>query len=60
MKTIQTKYNIIGDVRGSGLFLGIEIVHPDSKSYQPNTDLAKHIKNEMWKMNILVSTDGTI
>ena len=58
MKTIQTKYNIIGDVRGSGLFLGIEIVYPDSKSYQPNTDLAKHIKNEMRKMNILVSTDG--
>ncbi|HCV50387.1 MAG TPA: hypothetical protein DGP89_03500 [Saprospirales bacterium] len=57
MKTIQTKYNIISDVRGSGLFLGIEIVHPDSKSYQPNTDLAKHIKNKIRKMNILVSTD---
>lgn len=60
MKTIQKKYNIIGDVRASGLFLGIEIVHPDSKSYQPNTDLVKHIKNEMRKMNILVSTEGTI
>ena len=58
MKAIQSKYNVIGDVRGSGLFLGIEIIYPDSKSYQPYTDLAKHIKNEMRNKNTLVSTDG--
>ena len=58
MKVLQSRYSVVGNVRGSGLFLGIEIVVPNTESYQANTALAKHIKNEIRNMNILVSTDG--
>ncbi|OUS00984.1 aminotransferase class III [Flavobacteriales bacterium 33_180_T64] len=53
---LQNKYNCIGDVRGSGLFLGIEIVKENHT--EPNTELANHIKNELRHRNILISTDG--
>ena len=53
---LQKKYRCIGDVRGSGLFLGVEIV--EENSLNPNTELAHHIKNTLRDGNILISTDG--
>ena len=53
---LQKKYTCIGDIRGSGLFLGVEIVKKDS--IEPDTALAQHIKNELRHKNILISTDG--
>jgi len=53
---LQQKHNCIGDVRGSGLFLGIEIVKENSKKQNP--ELAYYIKNELRNKNILLSTDG--
>ena len=55
-KALQKKYNCIGDVRGSGLFIGVEIVKDNS--IQQDYQLAKHIKNELRNKHILVSTDG--
>ncbi len=55
-KTLQEKYNCIDDVRGDGLFLGIEIVKETSK--EPNQKLAQYIKNELRNRHILISTDG--
>jgi len=52
---LQKNYPSIGDVRGSGLFLGIELI---DESAQPNTELAQLIKNELRKRHILISTDG--
>lgn len=49
-------YKCIGDVRGSGLFLGFDIVKVGTK--EPDTALAQHIKNELRARNILISTDG--
>ena len=53
---LQAKYKCIGDVRGSGLFLGIEII----KDYgmTPDPELAHLIKNQLRIKNILISTDG--
>ena len=56
LKELQSRYDVIGDVRGSGLFIGVEIVKENSN--EPNTALAQHIKNEFRKANILISTDG--
>ena len=53
---LQQKHNCIGDVRGSGLFLGIEIIKENS--INPDVELAQHIKNELRNRNILISTDG--
>ncbi len=53
---LKKKYECIGDVRGSGLFLGIEIIAENDMA--PNTDLANYIKNELRNENILVGTDG--
>ncbi len=53
---LQKKYDCIGDVRGSGLFLGIEIIKENS--IEPNIELASFIKNELRNRNILISTDG--
>jgi 4-aminobutyrate aminotransferase-like enzyme len=53
---LQTKYACIGDVRGSGLFIGVEIVKENTLN--PDQELASIIKNELRNRNILISTDG--
>ena len=53
---LQSKYNCIGDIRGSGLFLGMEIIKENS--IEQDTKLAHLIKNELRNRNILISTDG--
>ncbi len=53
---LQKKFSCIGDVRGSGLFLGVEIIK--NEDLEPDTRLASKIKNELRRRNILISTDG--
>lgn len=53
---LQRKYACIGDVRGSGLFLGVDLVKPGTKEEDPF--LAKTIKNKLREKFILISTDG--
>jgi ethanolamine-phosphate phospho-lyase len=52
---LQNEHKEIGDVRGSGLFLGVELIQKDGST---NTLLAQTIKNDLRKKFILVSTDG--
>jgi 4-aminobutyrate aminotransferase-like enzyme/aminoglycoside phosphotransferase (APT) family kinase protein len=56
LKRLMGKYSCIGDVRGSGLFIGVEIVKDHTKD--PDTALASLIKNELRRKHILISTDG--
>jgi len=55
LKKLQIQYPRIADVRGSGLFLGVELATKDGK---PETQLAEYLKNELRNRSILVSTDG--
>ncbi len=43
LKEIGERYDMIGDVRGRGLFIGIEIVR-DSKAREPGIEEAREIK----------------
>ncbi len=57
LKKLQSKYECIGDVRGSGLFIGLEFVK-DKLTKEPDTKLAQFVKNELREQFVLVSTDG--
>ena len=56
LNELKKEFKNIGDVRGSGLFIGIEIIKENSKI--PDTKLAQTIKNEFRKNQILVGSDG--
>jgi len=52
---LSNKYPMIGQVRGKGLFLGIELV---DNELQPLKDHANYLANRMKEFGILMSTDG--
>lgn len=52
---LQKKYPVIAEVRGYGMFLGVEMA--DSKGI-PKTDLAQRLKNKLREHYILIGTDG--
>ena len=51
LKELQEKYDVIGDIRGPGLFIGIELVK-DQKSREPFTELMEEILHEGVRQNI--------
>ena len=53
------RYPIVGDVRGSGLFLGVELVK-DRLTLQPAAEEAAFIVNRMRELGILIGTDGPL
>lgn len=57
LKPLMQKYDLVGDVRGSGLFLGVELVR-DRKTLEPAGSEASYIKEKLRDMKILVGTDG--
>lgn len=56
---LKSCYDLIGDVRGSGLFLGIELVR-DRESLEPAATEAKFVVNRMRDLGVLVGTDGPL
>ena len=50
-------YKCVGDIRGLGLFQGIDIVK-SKKTREENGDLAKQIITKMREKLVLVSRDG--
>lgn len=57
LSEVQSRHQIIGDVRGRGLFLGVELVL-DTETLQPAAEQASYIANRLSEHGILVSTDG--
>jgi len=54
LRELQQRFALIGDVRGSGLFLGVELV----RDRQPATHEAARIVNRMRENGVLIGTDG--
>jgi hypothetical protein len=57
LETLAQRFEIIGDVRGEGLFLGVEMVK-DRVTLDPATVEAGDVINRLREMGILLSTDG--
>jgi 4-aminobutyrate aminotransferase-like enzyme/Ser/Thr protein kinase RdoA (MazF antagonist) len=54
---LMEKHPLIGDVRGLGLFVGIELVL-DRQTLQPAAHQASYVVNRIRERGILLSTDG--
>ena len=54
---VRDEFPLVGDVRGSGLFWGIEMV-ADPESREPSASLAHELVERMKRRRILLSVDG--
>ena len=57
LRELKGKHSIIGDVRGVGMFIGIDLVK-DRTSREPATAEAQHIITRLKQEFILFSADG--
>lgn len=57
LKSFQEEFPIIGDVRGSGFFIGVELVK-NRDSLEPAPEHASYVTERMKEQGILISTDG--
>ncbi len=56
---LQDRHAILGDVRGRGLFLGIELVR-SRETLEPAAEEAAYVVERMKDLGILLSTDGPL
>ena len=54
LRELQQRHEIIRDVRGSGLFIGVELM----RASEPATTAAARVVNQMRERGILIGTDG--
>lgn len=57
LRKLQQQFDVIGDVRGLGLFLGIVLV-TDRKSKAPATALARKVADGARERGVLIGTEG--
>ncbi len=55
LRELQKEFSVIGDVRGQGLFLGIELA---DENKNPQGAKAAYLVNRMKELGVLMSTDG--
>jgi 4-aminobutyrate aminotransferase-like enzyme len=57
LRALAVRHPIVGDVRGSGLFVGVELV-TDRGTLEPATAAASDAVNRMRERGVLLGTDG--
>ncbi len=57
LRQLKARHPLVGDVRGLGLFLGVELVR-DRQSLEPAGPEAGLVANRMRDRGVLISTDG--
>ena len=57
LRALIDRYEIVGDVRGTGLFLGVELVR-DRETLEPAGAEASFVANRMRERGVLLGTDG--
>jgi 4-aminobutyrate aminotransferase-like enzyme len=57
LRPLVDRSRLVGDVRGSGLFIGVELVR-DRKTLEPATAEASDVVNRLRDEGILIGTDG--
>jgi 4-aminobutyrate aminotransferase-like enzyme len=57
LRGIAARHELVGDVRGAGLFLGVELVR-DRATLSPATAEASDVVNHMRDAGVLIGTDG--
>lgn len=56
-KELENRHSIIGDVRGQGMFMGVELVQ-DRDSIKPATELMARLVEELKSDGVLISAEG--
>ena len=57
LRGLSDRHPLVGDVRGSGLFLGVELVR-DRASLEPAAEEAAYVVNRLRERGVLTGTDG--
>jgi 4-aminobutyrate aminotransferase-like enzyme len=59
LEELKSRHQLIGDVRGMGLFIGVELVR-DRETLEPAAKQANYVIERMKEHGILLSTDGPL
>jgi 4-aminobutyrate aminotransferase-like enzyme len=59
LRRLQERHLSIGDVRGSGLYLGVELVR-DRSSLEPAAEEAAYVVDRLCERGVLTGTDGEL
>jgi 4-aminobutyrate aminotransferase-like enzyme len=57
LDALKATFPLIGDVRGLGLFIGVDLVR-DRRTLEPAADQAGYVVNRLRDRGVLLSTDG--
>ncbi|MFX1561286.1 MAG: aminotransferase class III-fold pyridoxal phosphate-dependent enzyme, partial [Promethearchaeota archaeon] len=59
LKDLMKKHPVIGDVRGWGLFIGVELVR-DRETLEPADEETKYVVERLRDLGLLISLDGPL